>query len=539
MTIPLSDVKHELSIGSLKECAALQNYLKLPTSTYKRVAEYCDTKTRRRLAQVSQSWRSLVVPLIWETINVYEYQDCAAVAAHVSSHYKEHVKHIQFQTRYSKRELPVWLDSPAEIAIIGAWLEVEWPCLESLFIRFLFTPVDIRIIDLQKNMPHLRTLCVENSYLPWRDVAKWALAVPFVNDLSITYTDDLSECDKRRFAHLLGDYNVLQGIKGDGFARLRMQYQPDELGVFYASILRTQPLLRELRIDRIPAAHIEMLSKQLSFPSTLETLCLGIESSDTLAPLTCLSPRALPKLTRLMLRCSTTPLSHCESMLDEFVKHEWPRLQGLVTSVLTNEQSRRLATICPNLEVLMVQPESPTERQIHNSGLEAILKELRHLRRLHIVQQISPIGEMLSDSFVWRATKFEPPKMFSLRKNKRWESWAPKLASSPWLCASLHDLSLCGVYLSFPALIQLLSTLPQLHSLKLCIRSGTSGTVITSHMFEPWGRHSRLRYLVVDDIQESDLPHLRKLCEFMPSIKHCRISSQKAAQEQSPQLSTL
>ncbi|KAI8322964.1 hypothetical protein GQ54DRAFT_328082 [Martensiomyces pterosporus] len=498
MAIPAASTKHAVSTGSLKErtAASLQTYLKLPTSAYRRVAEYCDARTKRRLAQVSQSWRSLVSPLIWETVSIYDYQDCSAVAAHVHAHYGQYVKHIHFQTRHGRRELPGWLDSPAEVAIIGAWLEVEWPRLESLSIRFLFTPVDIRIIDLQRNMPNLHTLSVENSYLPWRDVAKWALSVPFVSDLSVAYTDELGESDKRRFAHLLGDYNVLQGIKGDGFVRLRMQYQPDELGVFYASILRTQSLLRELRIDRIPAAHVELLSKQLCFPSTLETLCLGIESSDALPPLTCLNPRALPKLARLMIRCSASPLSHCESVLDEFIKHEWRHLRGLITSVLTNDQARRLVAICPLLEVLMVQPESPTERQIHNSGLESVLKGLRHLRRLHIVQQISPIGEMLSDSFVWRATR-----MFSLRRNKRWESWAPKLASSPW--------HLCGVYLSFPALIQLLSTLPLLHSLKL----GTVGTVITSHMFEPWGRHSRLRHLIIDDIHESDLPRLRKLCD--------------------------
>ncbi|KAJ2042216.1 hypothetical protein GGI08_007789 [Coemansia sp. S2] len=46
-------------------------------------------------------------------------------------------------------------------------------------------------------------------------------------------------------------------------------------------------------------------------------------------------------------------------------------------------------------------------------------------------------------------------------------------------------------------------------------------------MFEPWGRHSRLRYLTIDDIHEVDLPRLRKLCEYMPLIRHCRIISQK------------
>ncbi|KAJ2702180.1 hypothetical protein H4218_000982 [Coemansia sp. IMI 209128] len=526
MAIPIAATKREVSIASLKDYT-LRSYLKLPTSVYRRVAEYCDPRTRRRLARVSQSWRALVSPLLWETIYIYDYADCAAAAAHIHTHYREHVRTLHLHARNTRREVPAWLDSPAEVAIIGAWLEVDWPCLESLSIRFLFTPVDIRIIDLPRNMPRLTALSVENSYLPWRDVAKWALTMPLINDLSVSYTDELGEADRRRFAHLLGDYNVLQAIKGGGFVRLRMQYQPDELGVFYASILRTQPMLKELRIDRIPAAHVELLSKQLCFPSTLETLCLGIDASDSLPPLTCLNPRALPKLTRLMVRCNSSPLSQCEVALDEFVRHDWPHLRGLITSVLTNDQCRRLVSICPNLEVLMVQPESPAEHQVHNSGLEALMRGLRHLQRLHVVQQISPIGEMLSDSFIWKATHFEPPKMFSLRKSKRWESWAPKLASSPWLCTNLHDLSLCGVYLSFPALIQLLSTLPQINSLKVCIRSGAVGTVITSHMFEPWGRHSRLRYLTIDDIHEADLPRLRKLCEYMPLIRHCRIVSQK------------
>ncbi|KAJ1948177.1 hypothetical protein EC988_005279 [Linderina pennispora] len=380
-------------------------------------------------------------------------------------------------------------------------------------------------------MPQLTTLTVDNSYLPWRDVAKWALSAGRINDLSVSYTGDLGEGDRRRFAHLLGDYNVLQGIQGDGFTRLRMQYQPDELGVFYASVLRTQPNLRELRIDRIPAGHVELLSKQLCYPSSIETLCLGIDANDTLPVLGCLNPRSLPKLTRLMIRCNSTPLAQCESVLEEFVLHSWPDLRGLITSVMTNAQCDQVVKACPNLEVLMVQPETPTERQIHNSGLEAVLKGLRHLRRLHVVQQISPIGEMLSDGFVWKATRFEPPKMLSLRKSRRWEYWAPKLASSPWVCANLQELSLCGVYMAFPALVQLLATLPNLHSLKVCVRGGAVGTTITPGMFEPWGRHSMLRYLIVDDIQEADLPHLRKLCEFMPHIRHCRIASKNALPE--------
>ncbi|KAJ2556245.1 hypothetical protein EV175_002093, partial [Coemansia sp. RSA 1933] len=75
----------------------------------------------------------------------------------------------------------------------------------------------------------------------------------------------------------------------------------------------------------------------------------------------------------------------------------------------------------------------------------------------------------------------------------------------------------------------LMATLPLLQSLKVSIRGGTVGTVVTDRMFEPWGRHSRLRYLTVDDIHETDLPRLRKLCEHMPCIRHCRILSQKAA----------
>ncbi|KAI9469536.1 hypothetical protein LPJ55_002040 [Coemansia sp. RSA 990] len=528
MALPIAAppaTKRELSVASLKEYTSRMPS-KLTTAVYRRVAQYCDTRTRRQLAQVSQSWRLLVSPLLWETIHVYDYMD-ASVAAHVHKHYRDHVRHIQFQTRRSRRDVPKWLDSPTEIAMFGAWLEMEWPRLETLFIRFLYTPVDIRAIDLARNMPLLTAISVENSYLPWRDVAKWAMTAPFINDLSVTYAKDLKECDKQRFAHLLADYNVLQATRGNGFSRLRMQYQPDEMGIFYASILRTQPKLRELRIDSIPAAHLEALAKQLAFPSSIETLCLGVETTETLPPLACLTPRALPRLSRLMVRCNTNPLSQCHIALDEFVKHEWPRMRSLVVSVLTNEQCQKLPQICPNLEVLVVQPGSPAERQIHNSGLESMLLGLHRLRRLHIVQQISPIGEMLSDAFIWKATRYEPPKVFSLRKSRRWDVWAPKLASSPWACGNLQDLSLCGVYLSFPALIQLLSTMPRLSSLKVSIRTGAVGATITARMFEPWGRHSRLRSLVVDDINEADLPRLRQFCEFMPCIRSCRITSQK------------
>ncbi|KAJ2850753.1 hypothetical protein IWW36_001648 [Coemansia brasiliensis] len=528
MALPIAAppaTKRELSVASLKEYTSRMPS-KLSTAVYRRVAQYCDTRTRRQLAQVSQSWRLLVSPLLWETIHVYDFMD-TSVAAHVHKHYRDHVRHIQFQTRRSRRDVPKWLDSPTEIAMFGAWLEVEWPRVESLFIRFLYTPVDIRAIDLVHNMPVLTAISVENSYLPWRDVAKWAMTAPFINDLSVTYAKDLKECDKQRFAHLLADYNVLQATQGSGFFRLRMQYQPDEMGIFYASILRTQPKLRELRIDSIPATHLEALAKQLAFPSSIETLCLGVETTETLPPLACLTPRALPRLSRLMVRCNTNPLSQCHIALDEFVKHEWPRMRSLVVSVLTNEQCQRLPQICPNLEVLVVQPGSPAERQIHNSGLESMLMGLHRLRRLHIVQQISPIGEMLSDAFIWKATRYEPPKVFSLRKSRRWDVWAPKLASSPWVCGNLQDLSLCGVYLSFPALIQLLSTMPRLSSLKVSIRTGAVGATITARMFEPWGRHSRLRSLVIDDINEADLPRLRQFCEFMPCIRSCRITSQK------------
>ncbi|KAJ2307166.1 hypothetical protein H4S02_002888 [Coemansia sp. RSA 2611] len=518
--------KRELSAASLKEYVRAPT--KLPTAVYRRVAQYCDSRARRQLAQVSQSWRALVAPLLWETVCVYDYaDDVAAAAAHVHSLYRDHVRHIQFQSRRSRRDVPKWLDSPAEIAMFGAWLEVEWPRVESMFVRFLYTPVDIRAIDLPRNLPTLGAVAVENSYLPWRDIAKWALTAPQMCDLSVAYAKDLKDCDRRRFAHLLADYNVLQATQGPGFTRLRMQYQPDEMGIFYASILRTQPKLRELRIDSIPAAQLEALAKQLAFPSSIETLCLGIETTESLPPLVCLTPRALPRLSRLMVRCNTNPLSHCHIALDEFAKHSWPRLRSLVVSVLTNDQCRKLPTICPNLEVLIVQPGSPAEHQIHNVGLEALLMGLRRLRRLHVVQQISPIGEMLSDAFVWKATHFEPPKVLSLRKSRRWESWAPKLASSPWACDHLQDLSLCGVYLSFPALVQLLSTLPRLANLKVCIRASTVGTIITPRMFEPWGRHSRLRSLVIDDIGEADLPRLRQFCEFMPGIRNCRIVSQK------------
>lgn len=527
--LPCTPYKHQIggSDISMLKGKKTRSYLKLSTAVYRRVAEYCDDSTRRKLAQVSQSWRILVSPFIWESVYIYDYPDCGAAAKHIHSLYQTHVKHLYLQSRHTRRSAPSWIDSPAEVAIIGAWLEVEWPNLESLLVRFLFTPVDIRIIDIGHYMPQLTTLTVENSYLPWRDVAKWAMGATKLNDLSLSYTKDVAESDQRRFAHLLGDYNVLQSVKGDGFSRLRIQYQPDELGVFYASILRTQTMLRELRIDHIPADHVEALSRQLSYPSSLETLCLGIDNGDSVVPLTCLTPRALPKLSRLMIRCSSTPIAQCDIVLAEFMRHDWPLLRGLIVSSLTNNQCERLVAICPSLEVLMVQPVSPAEDQIHNSGLECMLKGMRQLRRLHVVQQISPLGEMLTENFIWKATRFDPPRMFSLRKTRRWESWAPKLASSPWLCANLHDLSLCGVYLSFPALIQLLSTLPFINSLKVSIRGGSVGTVITSHMFEPWGRHSCLRFLTIDDINEGDLPHLRKLCEYMPLIKQCRIMRQK------------
>ncbi|KAJ2691496.1 hypothetical protein H4R19_006353, partial [Coemansia spiralis] len=430
-------------------------------------------------------------------------------------------------TRSNRRDVPHWLDSPAEVAIIGAWLEAEWPRATSLFVRFLYTPVDVRVVDIARTMPQLAALSVENSYLPWRDVARWALAAPQLSDLSVAYATDLRDGDRRRFSHLLADYNVLQTTRGDGFTRLRLQFQPDEMGIFYASILRTQPRLRELRIDSIPAAHLAALSTQLAYPSGIETLCLGIDATESLPPLGCLTPRALPRLTRLMVRCNANPLAQCHAAMDVFVHHEWPRLRSLVVSVLTNDQCRVLPKACPGLEVLIVQPGSPADHQIHNSGIEALLMGMRRLRRLHVVQQISPIGEMLSDAFIWKATRFEGPKVLSLRKNRRWETWAPKLASSPWACAGLQDLSLCGVYLSFPALVQLLATLPRVSTLKVCIRAGTVGTTVTSQMFEPWGRHSRLRSLIIDDIHEADLLHLRRLCEFMPCIRSCRIVSQR------------
>ncbi|KAJ2805086.1 hypothetical protein H4R21_001396, partial [Coemansia helicoidea] len=265
----------------------------------------------------------------------------------------------------------------------------------------------------------------------------------------------------------------------------------------------------------------------LAYPSGIETLCLGIDTTESLAPLGCLTPRALPRLTRLMVRCNTNPLAQCHAAMDVFVRHEWPRLRSLVVSVLTNDQGRALPKACPGLEVLIVQPGSPTDHQIHNSGLEALLLGMRRLRRLHVAQQISPIGEMLSDAFIWKATRFDGPRVLSLRKSRRWEAWAPKLASSPWACAGLQDLSLCGVYLSFPALVQLLATLPRVTALKVCIRAGTVGTTVTAQMFEPWGRHSRLRSLVIGDIHEADLPHLRRLCELMPCIRNCRIVSQR------------
>ncbi|KAJ2083193.1 hypothetical protein H4R24_001023 [Coemansia sp. RSA 988] len=519
--------KHEASVESLKESVA-QTYSKLPTGVYRRVAQYSNTRTRQQLAQVSQSWRVLMAPVLWSTVYVYDCPDSPAVAAHVHQHYREHVRHINFQTRRNRRDIPQWLDSPAEVGIIGAWLEAQWPRVESMFLRFLFTPVDIRVIDLAHNMPLLGALAVENSYLPWRDVAKWALTAPHMHDLSVAYASDLRDDDRRRFTHVLADYNVLQATKGRGFSRLRLQFQPDDMGIFYASILRTQPRLRELRIDSVPATQLEALAKQLAFPSSIETLCLGIETTESLPPLVCLTPRALPRLSRLMVRCNTNPVSQSHIAMDEFVRHEWPRMRSLVVSVLTNDQCQRLAVICPNLEVLIVQPGSPAEHQIHNSGLEALLLGLPRLRRLHVVQQISPIGEMLSDAFIWKATHFGGPKVFSLRKARRWEFWAPKLASSPWHCVGLQDLGLCGVYLSFPALVQLLSTLPKLVSLKVCIRTSAVGTVITRHMFEPWGRHCCLRNLIIDDIHEADLPRLRLLCEFMPCIRNCRIVSQRS-----------
>ncbi|KAJ1734419.1 hypothetical protein LPJ72_002363 [Coemansia sp. Benny D160-2] len=556
-TATLASSKREVSVKSLKEYATERSssssgsntgnnsssYARLPTAVYRRVADYSDTRGRRRLAQVSQSWRALVAPLLWETVYVYDYADTTSAAQHIHKHYKQHVRHLHLQARHSRREVPRWLDSPAEVAIIGAWLEVPWPAVQSLSVRFLFTPVDVRIIDLPRNMPAVRSVVVDNSHIAWRDVAKWALGAEHVNDLSVSYADDAGgagEPDRRRFAHLLDDYNVLQGVagadgakpNGAGFVRLRLQYQPDELGVFYASVLRTQPQLRELRIDRIPPAHAELLARQLSFPSALETLCLGMETSEALAPLSCLNPRSLPRLRRLMLRYNVAPLSQCQGALDEFTKHEWPRLQGLIVSVLTNDQCQRLVAACPNLQVLMVQPEAPAEHQIHNSGLESLLKTQRGLRRLHLVQQVSPIGEMLTDSFVWRATRFEAPSMFSLRRSRRWESWAPKLASSPWACGGLHDLSLGGVYLSFPALIQLMATLPQLLALKVSIRAAAVGTVVTARMFEPWGRHCRLRALTIDDIHDADIARLRQLCEHMPSIRHCRVLSQSQSLSQ-------
>ncbi|KAJ1852269.1 hypothetical protein LPJ57_007688, partial [Coemansia sp. RSA 486] len=114
--------KHATSTSSLKDCV-VRSYLKLPTPVYRRVAEYCDVRTRRQLGQVSQSWRALVQPLLWETVYIYDYRDCGAVAAHIHAHHRDHVKQMHFQTKHSRREVPSWLDSPTEVAIIGAWLE--------------------------------------------------------------------------------------------------------------------------------------------------------------------------------------------------------------------------------------------------------------------------------------------------------------------------------------------------------------------------------------------------------------------------------
>ncbi|KAJ1934825.1 hypothetical protein EC988_008683, partial [Linderina pennispora] len=149
--------------SSLKSHTSYANYMKLSSQVYKRVAFYSDTQSRRRLSQVSKSWRALVAPLLWETINVYDFSKVEAVAQHVHKNYRQHVRQINFQTRHGRREVPGWLDSPSEVAIIGAWLEVEWPALHTLAVRFLFTPVDIRIVDLARNMPQLTTLTVDNS----------------------------------------------------------------------------------------------------------------------------------------------------------------------------------------------------------------------------------------------------------------------------------------------------------------------------------------------------------------------------------------
>ncbi|KAJ2584566.1 hypothetical protein EV177_010066, partial [Coemansia sp. RSA 1804] len=72
-TATLASSKREVSVKSLKEYATERSssssgsntgnnsssYVRLPTAVYRRVADYSNTRGRRRLAQVSQSWRAL------------------------------------------------------------------------------------------------------------------------------------------------------------------------------------------------------------------------------------------------------------------------------------------------------------------------------------------------------------------------------------------------------------------------------------------------------------------------------------------------
>ncbi|KAJ2133371.1 hypothetical protein GGH17_003204, partial [Coemansia sp. RSA 788] len=60
MALPIAAVatKREVSVSSLKEYTS-KVPSKLSTAVYRRVAQYCDTRARRQLAQVSQSWRVL------------------------------------------------------------------------------------------------------------------------------------------------------------------------------------------------------------------------------------------------------------------------------------------------------------------------------------------------------------------------------------------------------------------------------------------------------------------------------------------------
>ncbi|KAJ2711107.1 hypothetical protein H4R19_003410, partial [Coemansia spiralis] len=430
----------------------------LPLVVIECICRAADRRLLGSLQHVSATWRYISLPLLWQTVEISEWDSKSSVAE-VHAAYSRHVRSLEYRQCYRRRgnshgaaarAARIAPDGKTKTDTICAWLSVRWESVTQVAIG-AWPPYNVRRVQtvLAAACPQLRVLVLEGAAAAWLVAMQHAVrAHPLLQELHISEDARalLPPAAEQPFQNLDTCVAVLTDSSCASLTRLTAPCLADAVIPLLARLPHFLPALRSLDLRQVDAGVASRL--RIALPPLLEDLRSSgqhpLSARMFIAPhvgLTALAAAA-PGLRSLQVtgpRSEEAARSELEQFWSLALTYRWPVLARLVAPVVCADLALLIRTMCPSLRYLRIAHAGSSIDPQRNAQWARHLTQLSSLRHLDIASSNN---------------EYEGCRL------------SPQLVSdAPWRTAQLRTLYLSRLALTADELRTLLCMLPHLRAL--------------------------------------------------------------------------